>query len=166
MKKYVSLLLIIVLVSGFSTFALAWGGKTGPGNARGLVEVKRFESMEELLKEELDLTEEQVDRLKEYREEYSDKLEELRDELWDRQEELHDLYFDKSKESEEVIKVQSEINLLRIKMTKHTNELRLLVRNVLTEEQLEELEDLYFGHGRRMIRFNQEGNRGFKFGGF
>jgi len=166
MKKYVSLLLIIILVLGFSTFALAWGGKSGPRNVRGIVEVKRFGSMEELLKEELDLTEEQVDRLKEYREEYSDKLEELRDELRDRQEELHDLYFDKSKESEEVIKVQSEINLLRTKMTKHTNELRLLVRNVLTEEQLEELEDIYFGYERKLIRFSQEGNRGFNFGGF
>ncbi|GAB6138202.1 Spy/CpxP family protein refolding chaperone [Halanaerobaculum tunisiense] len=129
MNRLLSLGLIILLIVSISIFAFAHGGGY------------RNDSEEDYYRDELNLSTAQLDKMEELQDEYYDQVDEISDQLRDQNDELRDLYFAKDSDQEEIMEVQTKINQLRNELAQLRTEMHLELREILTAEQLDRMED-------------------------
>ncbi len=140
MKKFLSIVMVIMLVMGVSIYAFA----------------NNFGRDYREDDYDFNFSRAQEDSLEDLEDKYEDDLDDLMDDLRDKSEDLHDLYFDKDSNPKEIIKVQEEINSLRDEVYTLRIEMKLEIREILTVEQLEDMED--YG----MMGYGMIGGRGFR----
>ncbi|PRX27694.1 Spy/CpxP family protein refolding chaperone [Orenia metallireducens] len=148
MRKILSFALVMTLVLGVSVYAFAHGS----GN--GFAQDSRSNYRNNDFRNELNISKEQKDKIEDLQDKYHDQIDDLMDDMRDKRRDLRDLYFDKGVK-DDVLKLQAEINQLRDKMSMLMAEMQLEIRDILTAEQLEVMED----HG--MMGFGMMGGRGF-----
>lgn len=138
MKKLISGLLVLsLIVVGISSVGFAFGGPGGKFNSGGPY------YNQQVYNNPLDLTEEQEEKLEDLYEDFFDRREDIIDELRDKNDDLRELVLNETSNNitglkDEIEKLQNQLLNLRIE---HWNELK----NILTSEQLEKLEDNGFG---------------------
>ncbi|MBM7624706.1 Spy/CpxP family protein refolding chaperone [Sporohalobacter salinus] len=137
MKKSLSLGLIMILVVGVSVLAFAHGG--GYGNNGG----------EDYYRDELNLSADQLNKMEDIENKYYEKVDNIIDDLREQNYKLRDLYFDKDSTRAKIIKMQNKINQLQDNLFELRTEMYLDLRQILTANQLERMEDngfMGFGH--------------------
>jgi len=136
MKKIIILTLVLsLLVLGIGAFSVsAQGGPGGFGQGYRLDDRQRpYYQQNEV--NYLDLGEEQLDEIADFRDEFFDTREDLVEELQDKRYELREAII--TDESEEVIsELESEVSDLQNQVTSARTEYLKKMRSVLTEEQI------------------------------
>ncbi|GAB6098437.1 hypothetical protein JCM16358_03160 [Halanaerocella petrolearia] len=141
MKRFLSFALVMTLVLGVSVYAFAHGGGSN------FNQVNRNNDY----RQDLNLSDEQLDSINHLRDEYQDKMHDLMDDMMDKRDDLRDLYFDKNAKRNEIIEAEKEVNQLRNKMYKLMTEMQLEIRGIMSSEQLEVMEDYgMMGYGGMM----------------
>jgi Spy/CpxP family protein refolding chaperone len=148
MRKILSFVLAMTLVLGVSVYAFAHGG----GN--GFAQDPRINHRNNNFRDELNFSNQQKDQIQELQDKYHDQMDDLMDDMRDKSRDLRDLYFDKGAK-DDILKLQAEVNQLRDKMAMLMAEMKLEIRDILTAEQLELMEE----HG--MMGFGMMHGRGF-----
>ncbi|GAB6100562.1 hypothetical protein JCM16358_24410 [Halanaerocella petrolearia] len=141
MKKIVSLGLILVLLVAGSALVLAHGG--GFGNQGSVGRGYRYD--QDYYQYQLNLSDDQLNQIEELRDEYYHQAEDIMDQLRDKNYELHELYFEQNASRDKVVGLQEEVNGLRNKLIKLRTNFYWKLRNVLTDDQLEQFADYGFG---------------------
>lgn len=148
MRKIFAGILILTIVFGSIGIANAFGG---PGGNMGY-------NQQEV--NPLNLTEEQENKFEDIQENFWENREEKVEELLETNDDLRELYFENG-EKEEIEKLKEKINIIQTEL----NQLRFNfwdeVRSILTDEQLEELEDSYSGIGYNKHGFSGHRRRGY-----
>ncbi|MFO7819156.1 MAG: periplasmic heavy metal sensor [Halanaerobacter sp.] len=160
MKKLVSLVLVLSLVLGGSALVFAYSGPQKGNRGQGRNNQAQQNRMTGA--ERLDLSDEQIEKMEELRDEHFEKQDELRDDVFDKREELREMYFDSEANKDEIVSLQEEVNQLQAKLADARMEHRLGMRDILSDEQLEESADLAnFGRrGGQKGRGRDRGGRG------
>ena len=143
MKKLIAYLLVFGLVlTGFSMTTSAFGGHHHGG---GFNQNRRDEDYN---RNPLDLTEEQLDVMDDVRDDFFDEREELGEEMMEANFELRELIINDGS-SEKIAELKEEVNRLQTKMNNLRFSFWQEMKEVLSEEQIEEMQDFeeeYNGH--------------------
>jgi len=156
MKRILSFVLVMTMVLGISVYAFAHGGNGF--NSQGTRNGYRNNNH----RNDLNLSNAQEDQLEGLQDKYYDQMDDLMDDMRDKNDDLRDLYFDKDADRNEIIAAQKEVNLLRNKMFDVMAEMQLEMRDILTAEQLEYMEDYGMMGFGMMHGFGMMGGRGFR----
>lgn len=161
MKKLLGLGLIVVLVVGVSVFAFAHDG--GHEN----------DVDEDYYRDELNLSTTQVDKMERIKNKYYERADNIIDDLKEQNHELRELYFTKDNNRNQIIKVREKINQLGDSLFKLRTEVYLDLREILTANQLERMEEhgfidpehmMFGGNGRFRHHKGYMGNHGMMHG--
>ncbi|AGB40460.1 hypothetical protein Halha_0484 [Halobacteroides halobius DSM 5150] len=131
MKKFLRFAVVMTLVLGVSVYAFAHGGGS---NFNQINKNNDYP-------QDLNLSDEQLDSINHLRDEYQDKMHDLMDDIVDKNDNSRDLYFNKNVKRNEIIEAEKEVNQLRNKMYKLMTEMQLKIRDMMSSEQLEIMED-------------------------
>ncbi|RCW47773.1 MULTISPECIES: Spy/CpxP family protein refolding chaperone [unclassified Halanaerobium] len=139
-KILVGILIVSLALFGVGSSVMAYGGY---GMNRGTAAPQvgtGYQSVE--------LTENQIDRISELREEYYNETDELRDQLRNLRWNLRDLYL-KGASNEEIGAIENEIEVIVEKLAKMRGKHQQDIEALLTEEQLQEIENNRNNFGQR-----------------
>ncbi|TDX51432.1 Spy/CpxP family protein refolding chaperone [Orenia marismortui] len=156
MRRSLSFVLVMTMVLGISVYAFAHGG--GNGFNQGPRNTYRNNNYHD----DLNLSREQEDKIEELQDKYYDQMDDLMDDLRDKGRDLRDLYFDKDAKRNEILELQAEVNQLRNQMSILMTEMRLEMRDILTAEQLDLIEDYGMMGFGMMNGFGMIDGRGFR----
>ena len=157
MKKIVGLIVIALLVSITGAVWAQGGGfgdsgkfnndfRRGPGKY----------NQQPGYNQDLNLSEEQLDKMEELHEKYFEKREEIWDQVSEKREELRNQYFNPETSREKIMELQDELDNIRTQLSDLRTQQRLDMREILSTEQLETLSEFDFGPGFGSgLRFNQ-----------
>ncbi|PRX19228.1 Spy/CpxP family protein refolding chaperone [Orenia metallireducens] len=154
MRRILSFVLVMTMVLGVSVYAFAHGGGFSQGH-RNNYKNSNFN-------DELNLSNAQEEQLEDLQDKYYDQIEDLMDDMRDKNDDLRDLYFDKDADRDDIISAQKKVNSLRDKMFTLMTEMQLEMRDALTAEQLESMEDYGMMGFGMMNGFGMMGGRGFR----
>ena len=175
MKKILSIVMVLaLLVVGFSFSSEAFGGPQGKGNVGGAYGNKGnyqgnysnpSQQYEGNYNNPLDLDEGQLEQMEEIREDFFESREKLQEELQEVNYELRQSLL--NNENEEVIaNLRTKINNLQSDINNQRVSYWEKIQNILTDTQLEELKDLENEYGAKgnFGRGNKRtvANRGFR----
>lgn len=138
MKK-LSILATMVLLFASATLVMA-----GPGSKGGKMEHRWM--MEDSILSSLNLTAEQIDKIRVLRESFQKDIIPLRTQKYERTAELRLLWMQMNVDREKIKAKQKELHNLRWQLQEKATEYRLAFRDILTPEQLSKF--LAFGGAR------------------
>ena len=158
MKKLFASVLVLTLIFGSIGVANAFGGPSGNMGYNQQNIQKPYYNQQDI---DLDLSDDQEEKLEEVQENFWEEREEKSEELIESNEELRELYFNNA-DKEEIEKLQDKIKTLQTELNQIRFNYWNEVKNILTDEQINELEEITIAFGMQNNYNNQEfrGNRG------
>ncbi len=145
---YVSVAALFFVAVAFVAFAAppdpGSAGPRGPEGMRGPAGHEgRFGSY-------LNLTQEQMDKMREIRNRYYTDTHDLRYDMLQKKLELRKLVTDPKATDAALLAKQKELSALRLKLADMRAQIMIQERKVLTPEQIQKLDRMPMGHGHRM----------------
>ncbi|MGM0437678.1 MAG: Spy/CpxP family protein refolding chaperone [Bacillota bacterium] len=156
MRKLFIGVLVMTLIFGGIGIASAFGGPGGNMGYRQQNVQKPYYNQQNA--NPFDLSEEQEEKIEDVQENFWEIREDKRAELLEANQELRELYFNNGDKSE-IEKSQEKVNSLQTELNQSRFNYWNEVKNILTDEQLEELEEGNFGM-RLNNNFNNSGAYG------
>lgn len=141
---------LIMAVTAHFAYAQPGSGKRGKHHGEGLKQL-------EIWKDELNLTDAQYDQLKDMMVENEKEAIELRSQMEVLRLELEEIMTEDKPNKTEALKKVDELGTVRTKLQKLRVGLRIDMKNVLTDEQIDKLQELRAE--RRQDRWDNRGNR-------
>jgi len=161
MKKLFTSVLVLTLIFGSIGVANAFGGPRGNMGYNQQNIQKPYYNQQNI---DLDLNDDQEEKLEDIQENFWEEREEKSEELMESNEELRELYFNNANK-EEIEKLKDKIKTLQTELNQIRFNYLNEVKNILTDEQLNELEESTIGFGMQG-NYNNQGFRGHRGQGY
>ncbi len=164
MKKMITALLVFsLIVVGVSTVSSAYNGY---GNTKGRPFADSQREYNYRQNNPLDLTEEQLEKMDTLHNDFFAERDETRENLWEANSQLRELQLNNAGE-QEIAELRNKINNLQTELNNLRFNHQENIKNMLTEEQIEELKEFHddYGYGGKRgasvaRNNNQRGGRG------